>query len=201
MAGVVTGVVLHALGEGTPSPVRFLWAFIEGKAEIFGHEVDEAELGVTEQAAGEHGVEDRAGDEVVVFAQEAEVVIGAVHDEFMRAESIEQRGEVEAGEGVDEFIDAGEADLEEADFFRVRMETVGFGIQGEPRRDAQLFEETGELQIIINHWNKRNRERQRMKMEKVRAGSVWWRGKVGNGGVAGPVRAWRWGGAAANLRA
>ena len=58
--GVVARVGFHPFGQRPPRPIGFLRAFVEGHAKVFGHEMCETELAVSEQTAGQHGVEDGA---------------------------------------------------------------------------------------------------------------------------------------------
>ena len=149
--GVVSGIGFHALGKRAFGPIGFLRAFVEGDVEVLGDEVGEAELGLPQETAGEHGVENRAGNKIVVFAEKPEVVIRAVHDEFVGAEGSEERGEIEVRERVDEFIAVGSGDLDEANLLRVGVETVSFSIEGNPRRIVEARHQFVQLQVVINH--------------------------------------------------
>ena len=43
-------------------------------------------------------------------------------------------GDFQRGEGVDQHIRAGEADLQQAQFFRIRVQAVGFRVEADPVR-------------------------------------------------------------------
>jgi hypothetical protein len=70
----------------------------------------------------------------------------------MALKDIEERLEVDAGERVDEFIACWGGGLEEANLFGVGVETVGFGIEGQPGRRSDARGEFGQFYVVINHW-------------------------------------------------
>ncbi len=151
MVGVVAGVTFHAFGEGAARPVGFLGSFFEFDAKKVLDQMAQAKLPQAEQSRGEHCVENRAGDEFVMLAQEAQIVIRAVHDEGVGGEGIEQGIEVDSGEGVNQVVTSHSADLDEADLFRVGMQAVGLRIHGDPSGGADAGKEGGEFLIGINH--------------------------------------------------
>ena len=73
--GVIAGVFFHAFGEGTPRPIGLLRAFIKLGAEEFFDEGAEAELQFAEQPRGQHGVKNPGDQEVMVLAEQAQIVI------------------------------------------------------------------------------------------------------------------------------
>ena len=70
-------------------------AFLQFDLEIVLDQMAETELADPQQARREHRVEDGAGHEGVVFAEQPQIVIRAVDDEFMAGQGFEQRVEVE----------------------------------------------------------------------------------------------------------
>ncbi|MGC3958867.1 MAG: hypothetical protein QM813_13295 [Verrucomicrobiota bacterium] len=72
---VVAGVRFHAGGQRAHRPVGLLRPFFQLHAQMFLHEVAEAKLADAQQAGGQHGVENRAGDELVMFAEQAQIVV------------------------------------------------------------------------------------------------------------------------------
>ena len=97
----------------------------------------QAKLHDTEQPGRQHGVKNRARHEIVVLAQQPQIIIRAVQDEFVFAEGLEQWSEVEVGERINQLVRVRDADLHEADLFRIRVQAVGLGVQGNPGRGAQ----------------------------------------------------------------
>src|SRR5881227_2195384 len=112
MMGIIAGVTFHFLSEWADSPISFLGALFELHIEKMFDQMAEAELAQAEQAGGEHGVKDGGGNELVMFAQQTQIVIGAVHDQLMAGEAIEQRIEIYFGEGINEIIARNGADLD-----------------------------------------------------------------------------------------
>jgi len=80
---IVAGVAFHALGQRAQGPVGFLRAFLELHTEIFLHQMAQAELAQAKQSRCKHGIENGFGDELVMFAQQTQIVIRAVHDQLV----------------------------------------------------------------------------------------------------------------------
>ncbi len=74
----------------------------------------------------------------MVFFEQAQVVIGRVKDQFAAVEYIEKCIEIDGREWIHEFVAVGGADLDQADFFRVGMEAVGFRIKRKPLSGAEF---------------------------------------------------------------
>jgi hypothetical protein len=117
-------------------------------AEELGHEVTQAVARAAEQLGGDGGVEDVAGDEAAGASEQAEVEVGAVQDELALGEVREEGGEVGWREGVDERVAAGVADLDQAQLLGVRVEAVGLGVEGEPRRAAKRGDQGLDLGVV-----------------------------------------------------
>ena len=151
MARVVAGVLFHPFGERTARPIHFLRAFLELDAEMPFHQRAEAELFVTEQTGGGHGVEDFAGDEMERFTEHAQVVVRAMKDQLAITERVEQVGEVEPGERIDQKIACFEAKLQEAELLGIGVKTIGFGINRNPGRSLDCCDNRIQILRIRDH--------------------------------------------------
>ena len=87
----------------------------------------------------------------MMLAQQPQVVIRAVHDEFMRVQRAEQRGKIYSGQRINQPVAVGRADLDQADFFGIRVQAVGLGVERNPCRRAQFRQPRGELFVGFNH--------------------------------------------------
>lgn len=147
MAGVLGRVVDHVGGERTDRPVGTLEALVEADPEVLGEDVGQADLLLAEELSGDHGVEEPAHLEAEVAVQAAQVVIGGVEDLAHRrvGEERGQRGQLRAGEGVDEHGAAGGGQLQQADLLAVAVLGVGLEIDGQNRFSPQAGGEGGDL--------------------------------------------------------
>ena len=114
-------------------------------------QIGQAELSLPQQPAREHGVENRARHKVVVLAEKPQIVIRAMHDEFMLAQRFQERAKVNARQRIDQFISVRRGDLDEANLLRVGVEAVSFGIEGNPRGAVEARHQFVQLQVVINH--------------------------------------------------
>ena len=87
----------------------------------------------------------------MVFLEQAQVVIRAVHKEFVARKRVKDRVDADPGERVNQAISCNCADLNEAYFFWISMKAVGFGIHCNPGCRAKLGEERGKRLFRINH--------------------------------------------------
>ena len=97
---VVARVNFHPLSERTLRPVGFLRAFVQLHAKKFFHERAQAELPFAQQPRGEHRVENRGRRELVMFFEQAQIVIRRVKNQFAAVEHVEQRIEIDGRERV-----------------------------------------------------------------------------------------------------
>ena len=88
---VIAGIFFHSFSQRAHRPIRFLRAFFQFHAEKFFHERAVTELPFTNQPRREHRVENRSGNEFMMFFQQSKIVIRAVHNEFVTAQCIEKR--------------------------------------------------------------------------------------------------------------
>lgn len=135
------GVLLHFFRQWTLRPIGLLRTFIQFDAEEFLDERAQAELALAQEPAGQHGIENRTRDKLVMFFEQAQIVIRAVHDEFVGVKGVEERVELDLGQGIHEAVLAGDADLDEANFFRIGMEAVRLGVERHPLGGAQFGQE------------------------------------------------------------
>ena len=148
---IVPGVTLHSLGQRTQGPIGFLRTLLQFDAEVFLDQVAEPKLPQAKQARGQHGIEDGAGHELVVLAQEPQVVVRAVHDQFVAGQGIKQRVEVKTGQRINEPVTGEGADLDQADLFRVGMQAVCLGVHRHPVCRAEDRQVAGKVRFTIYH--------------------------------------------------
>ena len=84
---IVPGVAFHPLRQRAHRPVGFLRALLQLDAEVLLDQVAQTELTQAKQARGEHRIEDGAGHEFVVLAQQPQVVICAMHDQLVSGQA------------------------------------------------------------------------------------------------------------------
>jgi predicted metalloendopeptidase len=111
----------------------------------------ETKLAQAEKARGEHRVEDGARHEFVVLAQQAQVVIGAMHDQFVAGQRLKHWVEIEAGQRVNEPVAGNRADLNQADLLRISMQAVSLRIHGHPGGSPENRQEGLHLSFGVNH--------------------------------------------------
>ena len=119
----------------------------------------------------------------MMLFEQAQIVIRRVKNELATVEYIEQRIEIDGRERVNEFIAPGGADLDEADFFRIGVEAVGFGVEREPLGGAEFRQQCREFYIIINHVrailaNRRVKEKTSRTLTAKKRLSRWWENPV-----------------------
>ena len=87
----------------------------------------------------------------MVFLQQPQIVIRAVQDQFMASKRIEQRFKIYFRERIHQHIPGNRADLNQANFFGISMQAIGFRIHRDPGCRVQLGKERGQLLFRINH--------------------------------------------------
>ena len=90
----------------------------------------------------------------MVFFQQAQIVIRRVKNKFMRVEHVKQRIKIYFRERVNQHVAVGDADLNQADFFRIGVQAVGLGVEREPRGGFECGQQRGELYVSVNHVQK-----------------------------------------------
>jgi hypothetical protein len=151
IVGIVAGVALHPLGERPHGPIGFLGAFFELNTQVGLHQVAQAELAQSEQPGRQHGIEDGAGNELVVFAKQPQVVVGAMHDQLVPGQGIENWVQNQLGQGIDQPIAIDGADLDQTHLFGVGMQAIGLCINRYPGSMAKYRQEFLQLLFIIDH--------------------------------------------------
>ena len=137
---IVPGVFFHLLGQGPKGPIGLLGAFFELNTQVVLDEVHEAELTKAQEAGRQHSVEDCGGDELVMFAEQTQVVVCPMHNQFVGRERFEEGAEVEASERIHQVIAGRSADLDQTDFFWIGVKAVSFGIDRDPGRSSQFLQ-------------------------------------------------------------
>jgi hypothetical protein len=145
---VVARVNFHPFGQRTPRPVGLLRTFVQLHAEKFFDERTQAELPFAQKPRGEHRVENRGRRELVMFFQQAQIVIRRVKNEFVGVEHVEQRIKIYFRERVNQHVAVGGADLDEADFFGIGVQAVGLGVEREPLGGAEFRQQRGEFSSV-----------------------------------------------------
>jgi len=151
VVSIIACIGFHPRSQGTPGPIGLLGGFVECDVEVMSHKIIEAKLGLSQQTSGEHGVKDRRRHEIVVFAEQAQIVIRAVHDQLMAEESLQKWIEADPAERINQFIAPERADLYEADLFGICVKTVSFRIQRQPGTMPGIRRQFLELRIVIYH--------------------------------------------------
>ena len=148
---VVPGVSLHSRRERAFGPIGLLRPLFQGHPQILLEQIGQSELAVPEQAACEHGVKNPVWHEPVVLAQEPQIIIGPVQNQPVQFEFRPQRGQRQRGQRVNQPVLPADADLKQAELFRVGMETVRLRVEGDDFRRAQFVQEGGQRAIRVNH--------------------------------------------------
>ena len=87
----------------------------------------------------------------MMLFEQAQIVVRRVKNQFTTVEHIKEGIKIDGRERVHEFVAVSGADLDEADFFRVGVEAVGFGIERKPLSGAEFRKQRREFYISINH--------------------------------------------------
>ncbi len=106
-----------------------------------------------------------AGDKSAGLAKESQIVVCPVQDELMLFERGPKRRQVGLRQRVHQFVPPGGADLDQAEFFRIRVQAVGFGVHGDPLGALKRRQEFSQLGIRIDHGSTL-RQKSRWKSEK-----------------------------------
>src|SRR5438094_169099 len=125
----------------------------------------QAELEETEQAGGEHRFEHRLRNKAVSATQQTQVVVSAVQNEISAPQRLQKRGKIQRCKRVNQFIGARQTDLDEAELFRIRVQTVGFRVERQPVRRANARQQSSELVIAVNHTSSKARARRKIKVD------------------------------------
>lgn len=151
MAGVVSSVLDHAGRQRASGPVGLLDSLVQGQTQERAGQVMEGELGPPEEPGGHHGVEDLVRHKTAELGEEAQVVVGPVEDQFPVVQGFPEGLEMKTCERVDEGILTGDADLQQAEFLRIRMQAIRLGVEGDPIGQAQAGGKGGQRFLLRNH--------------------------------------------------
>jgi hypothetical protein len=130
---VVAGILEKVRGERPARPVGFLTVLVKNHAMHALNQSGQTEFLVTKKLGCDHCVEHFHGMKSEIATQHAQVVVGPVQQEDAVAESLHEGGEFKTGKGVHDKMIVGNGDLDEADFFKIMMQTVGLGVDGYAR--------------------------------------------------------------------
>ena len=129
----------------------------------------------------------------MMFAQQTQIIVSAVHDQFVPHQRVEQGIEIDRRQRVDEIVTGDRADLDQANLFRVGVQAVRLCIDSDPGATLEAIQEFGQFCFRINHARtniqistssfqrnfKRHRWRQTQKTQRWRLtegyGDVIWR--------------------------
>jgi hypothetical protein len=154
MDRILRRVVEHALRERTHRPIGTLEFLVELHAEVALEERGEAKALDAEQLRGEPGVEDVANQPAVILAQEAQVVVSVVKDDFDPGilEQLTQRRRLPDGYRVEDCRMLPGRELEQIDSIDEAVEARTFGVERQdPRvRDRRQERVDSARRIEIN---------------------------------------------------
>jgi hypothetical protein len=153
IARIVHGIFRHVPGQRALRPVGFLRAFGQNSPEEFLDQSGETELPNAEEPRRDHRIEDSGRDKIHASAQEAQIEIGALQDDFLVRQRTGQRRQVETGQRIDQVIVPAKTELHETKLFVIAVQTIGLGIDRDAIDPLQLREEFCELGIRGDHFN------------------------------------------------
>jgi len=87
----------------------------------------------------------------MMLAQQPQIVIRRVHDEFMGVKRVEKRIKIDSGQRINQPVAGHGADLDQADFFRVGVQAVGLGVERKPVGGLDGGQQRGEFGVGVNH--------------------------------------------------
>ena len=74
-----------------------------------------------------------------------------MHHQLGSRQRVQQRGQVEIGERVDELVGVGESDLHQADLLVVAVQAVGLGVHAGAIGGGDAGGEIGQSGLSLNH--------------------------------------------------
>ena len=87
----------------------------------------------------------------MVFLEQPQIVVGGVKNQFAADQCVKKWRNVHFCQRIYEAVARSGADLNETNFFRIGVQTVRLGINGEPRGGLHDGQKFGELGLGINH--------------------------------------------------
>src|SRR3954453_13004476 len=98
----------------------------------------------------------------MMFAEQPQIIICAVHDQFMSRQRIQHRSDIYPSQRIDEFVSGYRADLYQANFFRIGMKAVCLRVHSHPGRglehpyeDSKFFRSVDHLSNIFSEAEKK----------------------------------------------
>jgi hypothetical protein len=86
-----------------------------------------------------------------VFAQEPQIVVGAVHEQLVAGKGVQERIDAETSQRIDDLITRNRADLNQANLFRIGVQAISLRINGHPGSLPKRRKEAFELLLGVNH--------------------------------------------------
>ena len=165
IAHIVEGVGNHPFGEWPPRPIGGLRPFFQLDSQQPVDQTGQAKLGETQQTRRQHCVENISRHEAASAAQQSQIVVGAVQDQFVPAKRRQQPREVQRRQRINQVVRARQADLDQAEFFGIGVETVGFGVKRDPIGSPHRRQKSGQLLIAVNHTPSKAQARRETKVD------------------------------------
>ena len=95
-----------------------------------------------------------------------------MQNQFPPPQRVEQRTEVQGRKRIDQSIGPGQADLNQAELFRVCVQAVGFGVQRNPVGRLDLGNPARELFFAVNHRPSKTLAGQKTKVDCEKSVSI-----------------------------
>ena len=148
---VVAGVLFHPPGERAPGPIGFLQAFFKFHARDIFPPDGCNRTGGGRPAARQAWCRKPRRARTHGASEQAQVIIGAVHDQLMGVQRVQQRVQIDPASGSINSIAGGGADLNQTDLFRVGVKAVRLGVHRDPCGRSQFWKKFPEQLFRVNH--------------------------------------------------
>jgi len=125
---VVHRIFQHPRRERTPRPIRLLGPFAEFDIEVPFYQSGQTKFADPEQARSNHRVENALRHKVETSAEQSQIEIRSVQNNFFSLERSAQRRQIDIGEWIDNVVPSRQADLEQTKLLSITMKAIGFGI-------------------------------------------------------------------------
>src|SRR2546430_17166739 len=125
---VVHCIFQHPRRERTPRPIRLLGPFAEFDIEVLSYQSGQTKFADPEQARSNHRVENALRDKIQTAAEQSQIEIRSVQNNFFSLQRSTQRRQIDIGEWIEHIIPSRQADLEQTKLLSITMEAIRFGI-------------------------------------------------------------------------
>ena len=150
---IVHRVFRHVPRQWPLGPVRFLRTFHQRHAKILFHQRSEAERTDPDEPRGDHRVENPGRFKPEAAAEQSQIEVRALEHNLFRRERAGERREIHVGQRINQVIVPGNANLDQAKFFEITMETVGLGIDGDAVDVIQFRKQFLKVGVGLDHLN------------------------------------------------